>query len=857
MKDWYQKLIEEVVHDLHSDANSGLSSHQVQEKLRSYGYNSFEQPKKTPLYKNILHQLKDISTIILLLAAILSFLSATHGEGGYIESITILVIITINMVLAIRQEQKTQKALDALQDLSNPTCYVKRDGQTIEIETSAIVPGDIILLSTGMLVPADGRLVATTNLAIDESPLTGESEAINKDAMIVFEQKVPISEQNNMVFSGTLVTAGKATIIITATGMHTELGKIASFLNHPQKRQTPLQIRLSHITKWVSYVAIIAALILLVSGLLKGDSLLQMLLLSVSLAVAAVPETLNLIVTLSLINGVQRMVKKHALIRRLPAIETLGNVSIICSDKTGTITQNKMQVETLWLSSTNSFASSDTTDVKMLDFIEQLALSCNDDINHIGNATDRAILQLSMNHDISPLFDRVAEIPFSSSRKMMSVVIKNKTGGYTVLTKGAYDRLPLKQSSPAGLKAHDTLTKQALRVLALATKTITTLPKKIEEIEKDLTLVGLVGVMDPPRIESAKAIKRAQQAGIKTIMITGDHASTATAIAKKVGILSTEDEVLTGQQLDALSDEQLHRAVSKYTVYARVSPENKIRIVKAWQKHDAIVAMTGDGVNDAPALEAADIGIAMGKNGTEVAKNAADMILMDDNFATIVNAIQEGRYVYANIRKTIYFLLVCNLSEIVTVLFAQVTNMGVLVTPILLLLVNLLGDGIPGIHLAKETANEHVMNRPPMERKESFFSNGILRLIIHQTIACSIVIVLAFYIGAYVPVSSSYPPSQSLGQAMAFIALGWTSVLHIFNVRSTKSIFTRKIRSNPGLVFSSFAMLLAFVCMVSIPPIAHLFSIQDTSMMHISIAMLVSILPSIYAELYKVSKRNR
>ena len=861
---WYQQTGERTLQEFGSNKEKGLSADQAEAARRRFGPNQFEEQKKQSLLMAILHQLKDISTLILLFAAVLSLVLAIRDGHGYMEPVVIFAIIIMNLTLAISQERKAEQALEALQNLNAPSCFVVRGGVRMEIDTASVVPGDIIILSSGTLVPADARLLDSVSLQADEAALTGESEPSEKDTAALQGDKIPLGDQVNMVFSGTLIAAGSGTAVVTATGMHTEMGRIAGYLNNTQKLVTPLQERLSRIGKFISFIAVISAILLMVVGLLQGEDPWQMVLIAVSLAVAAVPETLNLIVTLSLTNGVQKMVKKNALIRKLPAVETLGNTSIICSDKTGTLTQNKMHIEKLWILGKDPVAGEQQLDNPYLLFLEKLAFASNaaverdeDGLRFMGNPTEQAIVKLLSQQNVtgkSP--ERVAEIPFSSSRKMMTVVVKEAENDYLVLTKGALDRLPLAgEIPPEAKRTHDRFASEALRVIALASKRIDRLPENLDDLESGLSLEGLIGLIDPPREEAAASIAWAQNAGIRTIMITGDHAATAGAIARQIDILGEGDHILTGTQLDSLSDETLVDTVAQYSVYARVSPENKIRIVEAWQERGAVVAMTGDGVNDAPALKAADVGIAMGIAGTEVAKSAADMILTDDHFTTIVDAVEEGRSVYSNIRKLIYFLLVCNLSEIAGMLFAQIVGWGVLVTPVLLLLVNVLGDGLPGLHLSRDTSDPRIMTRNPIGRSESFFSGGLSWVIAQQTVACTAVMLAAFYIGKFCIVDAGFAPSEPLGQTMAFLVLGWSSIIHIFTVRSRKSVFRRSIRDNLPLAYSAAAMILLFGVMIAIPAFGRIFGLVPISGMHWLIATGLSIVPLTVAELFKLKDR--
>ncbi len=871
MEKWYDKSISGTLGHFRTNANMGLSGNEAAKRQNEHGKNEFAKQERVSLFKAILHQLSDISTIILLLAAALSFgLALRHGEG-FIEPIVILSIVILNITLAITQERSAEKALEALTDLNAPNCIVLRDGIRQEIETAELVPGDIISLQLGNMVPADARLLESTNLQIDESALTGESEPSEKDAGILLEGNAAIGDQCNMVFSGCHVTSGHGLAVVTATGMASQIGKIAGYLNNSQKIKTPLQRRLVQVSKSISIIAIGAAVFLLVLGILQGESFWTMVMLAATLAVAAVPETLNLIVTLSLSHGVKNMVKKNALIRKLPAVETLGNTSVICSDKTGTLTQNRMSVQRLWIPGGEAFDAEDKFTQEQGEVLIRFALASNATVQTmedgsqriIGNPTEMAIMRLMSEKGYSKeSYEQqhpvAGEIPFSSERKMMTVIVREPSGGYIILTKGALDRLPLAPLDEATKKAvadvHESFAGEALRVLALGVRHIDVLPSldAVDEIERDLSLCGLIGLIDPARPEAAQAVAKAKMAGIRTIMITGDHAATASAIARKIGILKDEKEVITGQQLQNMSDEELCDNIRQYSVYARVSPEDKIRIVEAWQENGEVVSMTGDGVNDTPALKAADVGISMGKSGTEVAKSASDMVLTDDNFATIIDAVEEGRNVYSNIKKTIYFLLVCNISEIVIMLVAQMKGWGIPVTPIMLLLVNVLGDGVPGLYLARETSDPRLMDRGPIRRDESFLRGGLLKVIIRQTIACAAVVLIGYYIGAFVLLPGMSAPSQAIGQTVAFLVLGWTSILHLFTVRSRKSVFKRTIRDNPQLLFSAIAMISMFALLAAFPVVGRFFDLTGIGSLHWLIAAGLSILPTIIAEISKL-----
>jgi ATPase, P-type (transporting), HAD superfamily, subfamily IC len=860
----------EVINKLKTNGAQGLAKSEVVKRTEEYGKNEFEQKKPENLIKSIGKHLTDISTIILLVAAVLSFILAINTDEGFIEPIVIMSIVILNTILGITQERSAEKSLEALANLNTPSAVIIRESIQQEIKTIELVPGDIVVLKTGDYIPADCRLIESVDLYIDESSLTGESETSEKDAMIVLEENTVLGDRINMVFSGCYVTAGRGLAVVTETGMNTQMGKIAGYLNNDQKLKTPLQIRLAKVSKLISYVAIISSLLLLATGLLQGEETLHMIVLAVTLAVAAVPETLALIVTLTLSNGVKKMVKKNAIIKKLEAVETLGSVSVICSDKTGTLTQNKMAIKEMWTPSEGIISVKEDLSDNVIQFVEKLCLASNAVVefitdekpNIMGDATESSIMRLMIdkNMDIQNVkntYERVKEIPFSSSRKKMTVILKDPLGGYIVLTKGALDWIPLRYQENEQKRltraAHDSFAEKALRVISLAARHIDELPadNDIESVEKELELLGLIGIMDPPRAESASAIARAKKAGIRTVMITGDHVTTAKAIAKEIGILGSNDKVMTGAELEKMSDEELCENIRDYAVYARVTPEDKIRIVEAWQENDEVVAMTGDGVNDAPALKAADVGIAMGINGTEVAKSAADMVLTDDNFATIIDAVKEGRNVFSNIRKTIYFLLVCNLSEIIIMVGSQLLAKGIPVTAIMLLLINVIGDGIPGLQLAKEESDSRLMDRKPIGRNESFFNDSLIKAIARQTIVCSVVVWVGYYVSAFLEISQATAPSHNVGQSVAFLVLGWTSIIHIFTVRSRKSVLKTPIKESMPLVYSAVAMIILFAILVAVPAMGNVFYLNQIGYIHWLLAILLSFIPILVAEIGK------
>jgi len=884
MDNYYNKDTETVLKEFTTDREKGLTADEAGERQSKFGPNKFAEKKKESLVLQILNQIKDVAVIILLIAAGLSFALALREGEGFIEPIVIIAIVIMNIILAITQERGAEKALEALSVLNSPDCFVIRNGVKQEIDTVLVVPGDIIVLKSGDMVPADARILECESFAVDEASLTGESEPSEKITDTLSKENAPLGDRLNMVFSGCLAVNGHAKAVVTATGMNTQIGKIAGYLNHTKKNKTPLQLRLAKLGKTISTIAIVAAFTLFAIGLLKGQEFWHLVLLAVTLAVAAVPETLALIVTLMLTNGVKKMVGKNVLIRKLQAVETLGSTSVICSDKTGTLTQNKMTIKRIWLYGGTPVSETEAGSEEHLGFLKKLLLASNVTVEQtaegerkiIGDPTESAIMRLSLSKgldkkELNAQYEKVAEIPFSSARKMMTVVLKKPDGRFLVLTKGAFDKIPFTRKDRNFMEeledVHNSFARDALRVITLASREVDALPPKeeLEKLESGLVFEGFIGLIDPPRPEAAVAIARAKKAGIRTVMITGDHAETAAAIARELRIINAREGIITGEELAKLSDEEFFDSIEYYSVYARVSPSDKIRIVQAWQSRGTVVSMTGDGVNDAPALKAADVGVAMGINGTEVAKSASDMVLTDDNFATIVEAISEGRNVFANIKKLIYFLIVCNISEVIIMLFGQISGWGIPVTPMELLIINVVADGIPGLALAKEESDTRIMNRKPIDRNESFFAGGLMEVIIQQTIICSIVVLAGFYIGKFVSIHDAYAPSHMIGETMAFLILGWTSIIHILTVRSRISVFRRTLKDNPQLPLSAAVMFLALGGMVAIPPVAAVFGYARMSAAHWLITLGLSIIPILIAEYgkfwdnykYHSAERNR
>lgn len=865
----YKQTIEEVKKVTEADPDTGLSSQEVDERRKKQGLNKFDEAPKESMIKKFFRSLSDFTTIILLVAAVISFYTAFATEhGDLFEGLLIIAIVVINSVLAIVQEGNAEKALESLQDMNKQTATVIRDGKVTTVESEQLVVGDILVLESGDAISADARLIEASQLRVEESALTGESEAVEKDAAFIAEEDESLGDQLNMVFKGCTVAAGRGKAIVTAIGMATEMGKIADLLNENTMQKTPLQVRLNQLGKRISMIALAAAALVFVIGELQGEPLLEMFMTSIPLAVAAVPETLTVIVTLTLAYGVQKMARKHAIIRQLPAVETLGTANVICSDKTGTLTQNEMRVRRVWSKEDEVTNIEDSMTNSAMEILKMAALCTDvtveqedDDLVIKGNPTEVAIVRaVEENYhtkaELEEKYPRVNELPFDSERKMMTTV--HQMGEkYISITKGAFDVLAPRFSSGDVEQAaivNDRFGKRALRVIAVGYATYDEEPQDIssEALEKDLRLIGLIGMIDPPRPESKGAIKRAKKAGIKTVMITGDHVVTASAIAKELGILNDPSEALSGSELHQLSDEELDARVKALSVYARVTPEDKIRIVKSWQRTGAVVAMTGDGVNDAPALKASNVGCAMGITGTDVAQSAADMILTDDNFATIVDAVSQGRSVYQNIRKAINFLLSCNISEIFIVLIAMLLGWGAPFTAVQLLFVNVVADGLPGFALGREPAEHGIMDQPPIPKNEGIFARGLLQKIAINAGVFTIVTLFGYYLGSYVDTISPWvDASQHVGQTVAFLILAYSSILHVFNVRSSQSIFKVNLATNKALVEMALLALAITTAVALLPFTQELFGLVHISLNHWFLVGILSIVPIAVNELIK------
>jgi len=892
---WVKEDIKEVLRKLDADIPNGLNLEEIQARQQKYGLNEFEEEKKETLMQKVLHHLSEIPTLILIAAAMIAGYMAIFNPPdtigrGWPKVIVIMSIVVINVCLGIYQESKAEKALEALKRMNSFKTTVVRDGVKQIVEANQLVPGDIVEITAGDVITADSRLISASSLQVDESALTGESQPVDKDAYAIIEETVPLGDRINMVYSGCLVTNGGATAVVVETAMETEMGRIAQLLNTTQKLKTPLQLRLKQLAKRISALALIAGVLMIVFGYvfhpidpITGDirAFLDILILGVALGVAAVPETLPIIVTMVLSYGVYNMVTKNTIIRRIPAVETIGNTSVICSDKTGTLTQNKMKIQNIWHVRHDpiSVREKENFNVDQRMLVELLASCSNatieafgdDDEEHvIGDPTEIAIIRLLHDLQLDRVqaerdYPRVFELPFDSGRKRMTTLHRTEDG-YIAVTKGAFDRIPVKWDPDLHKKAtqiHDSYAKKALRVIAVSIKKYDTKPTdlSIEELESNHEFRGMVGMIDPPRPESADAVCEARDAGIKTVMITGDHIVTAAAIAKEIGIMEEGDRAVSGAELAQMSDSELHEHVRNISVYARVSPEDKTRIVQAWTAHGEVVAMTGDGVNDAPALKAADVGVAMGITGTEVSKSAADMIITDDNFATIVDAISVGRTAYDNIRKTITFLLSVNFAEIF-ILLAGMLIVGV--SPLLalqILLINVVSDGIPGFFLAFEAPEYGVMKRKPLRKGAGIFSAGLGIKIARGAICFSILTLGAFFLGTYVlPAPEGFIPAPhnpqafyDIGISMAFVVLSWASVINIFNIRSELSIFKVNPMANKGLFFAAMGTIAFTLVVALVPPIAEVFDVRTgLTWLHWVIMAGLALMQLIIGEVHKL-----
>ena len=876
---FYTQGEEEVLKSLDTSID-GLSTAQAKERLDAYGYNELDEGEKRSLLSKFIDQFKDLMIIILLVAAALSVI--TEGMHGLTDACIILAVVVLNAAFGVYQEGQAEAAIEALKNMSSPMARVRRDGHVVEIDSRELVPGDIVLLEAGDVVPADMRLLEAASLKIEEAALTGESVPVEKDITETVEAEAGIGDRVNMGYQNSNVTYGRGTGVVTNTGMYTEVGKIADMLANADESQTPLKQSLEQLSKTLTYLIVAIALVtFLVSVFIRGEQPLEGLMVAVALAVAAIPEGLPAIVTILLSLGTTSLAKRNSIVRKLPAVETLGSTEIIASDKTGTLTMNQMTVEKVYtngqLQSAATELGADNTTLRIMNFANDTKV--DPDGKLIGDPTETALVQFGLDHnfdvrDVLKSEPRVAELPFDSDRKLMSTIHKEADGSYFIAVKGAPDQLlkrvtrievngevrPItEEDKKAILATNKDLAKQALRVLMMAYKITNDIPTlESAVVESDLIFSGLVGMIDPERPEAAEAVRVAKEAGIRPIMITGDHQDTAEAIAKRLGIIDpndTEDHVFTGAELNELSDEEFQKVFKQYSVYARVSPEHKVRIVKAWQNDGKVVAMTGDGVNDAPSLKTADIGIGMGITGTEVSKGASDMVLADDNFATIIVAVEEGRKVFSNIQKSIQYLLSANMAEVFIIFFATLFGWDVL-QPVHLLWINLVTDTLPAIALGVEPAEPGIMTHKPRGRQSNFFDGGVFGAIMYQGVFQTILVLAVYGWGLVFPEHHTQAEIHADALTMAFATLGLIQLLHAFNVKSVyQSVFKVGLFRNKTF---NWAIPVAFVLLMAtivVPGFNNLFHVSHLSLTQWLAVIVGSFLIVVLVELVKAIQR--
>ncbi|MDD2314887.1 MAG: calcium-translocating P-type ATPase, PMCA-type [Proteiniphilum sp.] len=887
----YSQTIEAVLQQFQTDSHSGLSIEAAAERLAEHGPNRLESRKQKSALTIFFEQFKSSMVLILLVAAIISAVIGVMEDEGLVETFVILAILVVNAIIGTVQELKAQSSLEALNKMSAPHSKVLRGGQVEEVVSTDLVPGDIVVLDTGDIIPADLRLIETANLKIQESALTGESVPVEKNEEQLADKEIPLGDRHNMAFSTSIVTYGRGRGVVIATGMGTEVGKIAHMLQNTEATETPMGKRLEQLGRLLGYLALaICALIFLV-GLLYGNEWLEMLMMAVSLAVAAIPEGLQIVSTIVLAIGVQRLVKQNAIVRTLPSVETLGSTTVICSDKTGTLTQNRMTVVEGW-SGGNPIDFRNAPPAEELDSDEnmllQTAVLCTDahlkmrpDGHHetAGDPTETAIVDVALGLKKNKLvldqqFPRVGEVPFDSGRKRMATINKMGEGDFRIHVKGGLDEVLAVTSHilihgnirPITDEDRETIRKEnhrmaqlALRVLAVAYRNIDVIPAEVTDatIEKELVFIGLLGMIDPARPEVMEAVKKCRTAGIRPVMITGDHKVTAVAIASEIGIYREKDKAVTGTDLEAITQDNLERSVKDYSVYARVAPEHKVRIVQAWQLHGDIVAMTGDGVNDAPALKQADIGVSMGIVGTEVAKDASDVVLTDDNFATIVRAVEEGRRIYDNILKAIQFLLSSNVGEVLLIFIAFLWNLGNPLSPILILWINLVTDSLPALALSMDPAEKDIMTRKPRDPQKGIFSKGMIWRIFYQGSTIGLISLAAYLIGRNDGIRTGLEHPEMLGQTMAFAVLGLSQLLHVRNLHSNKlSSFRINILANKSLLGAIFLSILLLLLVLIVPGVMQIFGLVEMDSMHWLYVIALSFIPIVVVELMKLFRIN-
>lgn len=876
---FYTQGVEEVLKSLDTSVD-GLSTAQAKERLDAYGYNELDEGEKRSLLSKFIDQFKDLMIIILLVAAALSII--TEGRHGLTDACIIFAVVVLNAAFGVYQEGQAEAAIEALKNMSSPMARVRRDGNVVEIDSRELVPGDIVLLEAGDVVPADMRLIEAASLKIEESALTGESVPVEKDITETVEAEAGIGDRVNMCYQNSNVTYGRGTGVVTNTGMYTEVGKIADMLANADESQTPLKQSLEQLSKTLTYLIIAIALVtFLVSVFIRGEQPLEGLMVAVALAVAAIPEGLPAIVTILLSLGTTTLAKRNAIVRKLQAVETLGSTEIIASDKTGTLTMNQMTVEKVYtngqLQNADTELGADNTTLRIMTFANDTKV--DPDGKLIGDPTETALVQFGLDHnfDVREVLKsepRVAELPFDSDRKLMSTIHKEPDGSYFVAVKGAPDQLikrvtrieingevrPITdEDKQAILAVNKDLAKQALRVLMMAYKTTSEIPTlESEVVESDLIFSGLVGMIDPERPEAAEAVRVAKEAGIRPIMITGDHQDTAEAIAKRLGIIDpndTGDRVITGAELNELSDEEFQKVFKQYSVYARVSPEHKVRIVKAWQNEGKVVAMTGDGVNDAPALKTADIGIGMGITGTEVSKGASDIVLADDNFATIIVAVEEGRKIFSNIQKSIQYLLSANMAEVFIIFFATLFGWDVL-QPVHLLWINLVTDTLPAIALGVEPAEPGIMTHKPRGRQSNFFDGGVFGAIMYQGVFQTILVLAVYGWGLVFPEHHTQAEIHADALTMAYATLGLIQLLHAFNVKSVyQSVFKVGLFRNKTFNWAIPVAFILLMATIVVPGLNNLFHVSHLSFTQWLAVIVGSFLIVVLVEIVKAIQR--
>ena len=884
MIQFYNQEISEIISSLKSDTAKGLRTDEVKLRLVEYGYNQLASKRRKSFAQKFLEQFKSFMIIILLIAAVISGVVGLMQGEGLLDTYVILGILVLNAFVGAFQERKAETSLEALKSLAAPLTKVLRDGVIKEVLTRELVPGDIIILETGAVIAADLRLTEAVNLKIQESALTGESVPVEKHTAVLLGDDVALGDRINMAFSSGMVTYGRGRGVVIGTGMKTEVGKIANMLQETVETETPMSRRLEQLGKVLGIAALIICAVIFIVGVLYGNSVISMFMTAVSLAVAAIPEGLPAVSTVVLAIGVQRMVKRNAIIRTLPSVETLGSATVICSDKTGTLTQNKMTVVEAYVNHKKDVinrAAPATVLNKEENRLLAIAVLCadaqvrtNEDgkFEFTGDPTETALLDFGIlygmyKNDIEKKFPRIAEIPFDSERKRMTTVNRMSETNTRINVKGGLDEVlsvcdkiiihgkirPIAADDKQQiLQVNETMANSALRVLAMAYKDLPEVPRKVQigETENGLVFIGLLGMIDPARPEVIDAVAKCNSAGIKPVMITGDHKSTAMAIAREIGIYKEGDTAITGAELEKLSEDEFIKNVAKYSVYARVAPEHKVRIVKAWQSHDEVVAMTGDGVNDAPALKQADIGAAMGIVGTDVAKGAADMVLTDDNFATIVSAVEEGRRIYDNILKAIQFLLSTNIGEIFLLLVTSIFNLGNPLLPIQILWVNLVTDSLPALALSVDPAEKGIMNRNPRNSKKGFMTNGMVWRIMYQGIMIGTIPLAAFMIGLR-------EQGVVLGQTMAFATLMFAQLVHVRNLHSnTRSSLAISPFKNIPLIGAIAASAALALIVLLIPPIRDAFSLTALDGKHWLIVILMSLIPLVVVDIFKLIRIN-